>query len=387
MGTQPTWLPMVYAHDVLEGSAYDVGRLQGERLKQSPALAQFFAAPPPGGSPLTPRQAETALRFFDRHCPGLNEEIRGCAEALGAPPEQLVYYAFTYQSDGQCSHLAVLPPASPEGHVRVARSYEFHPGQSDLRLATTRVAGHYAHMGFSEILFGRDDGLNERGLCVTMSAGAPRASTEPGGCMFWALVRTVLDRCATVDEALEVVQSIPVSFNLNLLLADRTGQAALVEIACSHRAVKRIGPETSDQYLIATNHYTLPTMQAWDTGRMWNSVARYQAVERRLRAAWPAVTPEVLRSLLSAPYPTGVCCHYYSDYLGTLWSEVFDVTAGTVEVCFGAPDSAPSGAPLAGLWRTFDLHSPAGFADYPVQLPDTPADPALWRKLNPGAQQ
>ncbi len=369
---------VTYAHSVLEGTAYEVGKLQGENLGRNPEAAKFFTSPLPERGPMTPQESEAALKFFAIHFPGLNEEIHGFADALGARPEQVVYYAFTYQAGGHCSHFAVLPSLSVDGHVRVGRSYEFNHTQTDMRLVTTRVQGYAAHTGFSEVLFGRDDGLNEHGLCVTMSAGAPMAPTEPGGCMFWALVRTVLDRCATVDEAIDLVQSIPISFNLNLILADRSGQAALMEIACSHRAVKRIGAGTPEQMIIATNHYNQPEMKPYDLGRMWNSMLRYRAVQTRLEAMGSQVTPQGMRAILSDLIPQGVCCHHYTDYLGTLWSEVIDVTGGTLEVCFGAPTHNP--------WHTFDLHSPAGLTEYPVQLPDRQADPSFWRRLAPGSE-
>lgn len=379
MDQLPTVHNMTYTHAVLAGSAYEVGKQQGELLAKDAAAAHFFSSPLSERGPLTPQQAEAALKFFQQHCPGLEEEIQGFAAALGVPPEQIVYYAITYTPNGQCSHFAVLPSISADGHLRLGRSYEFNHEMSDLRLVTVRIAGRPAHLGFSEVLFGRDDGLNEHGLCATMSAGAPMAPTEPGGGMFWAVMRTILDRCASVDEAVEVALSIPISFNFNLLLADRSGQAALVEIACSHRAVRRIGLETPDQFLVTTNHYTIPEMKPYDLGRMWNSLVRYRAVQSRLQADAPRLTCETLRGILSEPYPQGTCCYHYTDYLGTLWTGIYDVTAGTLEACFGAPTHNP--------WHSFDLDGSLGVTEYSVQLPDEASDPALYRKLAPGAEQ
>jgi predicted choloylglycine hydrolase len=364
---------------MLVGSAYEVGRQQGEWLAGKPELARFSSSPLPERGPITPKQAEATLKIFRQHCPGLNEEIEGFAAALGVAPEQVVYYAITYSPVGQCSHFVVLPSSSADGHLRVGRSYELNQNMSDLRLVTVRISGRPAHIGFSEILFGRDDGLNEHGLCATMSAGAPMAPTEPGGLMYWAVLRTILDRCAEVDEAIETALSMPISFNFNLLLADRSGKAAVVEIACSHRAVHRIGPETPDQSLVATNHYNLPEMKPYDLGRMWNSLVRYRMIKSRLKAAAPRVSCETLRTILSEPYPYGTCCHHYTDYLGTLWAGIYDVTAGTLEACFGAPTHNP--------WHLFDLGAGPGVTEYAVQLPDEASDPALFRKLAPGAEE
>lgn len=368
---------VTYPHIVLTGTPYEAGKFQGEIVGAIPPLAQFFTSPNPDQGSLTPAQAETAVKFFERHCPGLNDEIQGFADALGAPLEQIAYYAFTYQQPGNCSHMIALPSQTANGHLLVGRNYEFSHTMSDMRLATTRLEGRAAHIGFSEVLFGRDDGLNEHGLCATISAGAPMAPTEPGGCTFWALVRSVLDRCTCVDEALEMIAGIPLSFNLNLMLADRSGQAASLELACSHRAVRRIGPDSPQQMLIATNHFTMPEMVPYDLGRMWNSVKRRQTIQRRLEAAAGQISVETMRGLLSDMVPEGLCGHDYTGFFGTLWSEIFDVTAGTVEVCFGAPTHNP--------WHTFRLDSPGG--EYPVQLPDEPADLQFWKKLAPGQDE
>jgi predicted choloylglycine hydrolase len=375
----PTIHNVTYTHTVLEGDAYAVGKQQAEGIRQVHEALKFFTTPPPDRPAFTPQQAEQVLKFFDQHCPGLNEEVQGFADGLGASPEQIIYYAWSYQADGRCSQMAALPAGTADGHLLIGRSYEWNHNESDRRIVTTRIPGRAAHIGFSEILFGRDDGINEHGLCVTMSAGAPMAPAEPGGCMFWAVIRTMLDRCHHVDEAIELVRAIPISFNLNLMLADRSGEAAVVEIASSHRAVRRIGPTSPEPILIATNHFIQPEMIPYDLGRMWNSVTRYQAIQRRLEADAGQISPNTLRGILTDRVPEGVCGHHYSEWFGTLWSEIFDVTAGTVEVCFGAPTHNP--------WHTFGLNTPAGITTYPTQLPDEPSNPLYWKRLAPGESE
>ncbi len=379
MDERPIVRDVIYEHAVIEGTSYEAGKQQGERIKAIPGLAAFLTSPFPDHAPLGAEEATEIMKFFDRHCPGVNEEIQGLADSLGAAPEQVVYYAITYTPQGKCSHFAVLPPVTANGHIYVGRSYEFNHSMTDMRLVTTRITGQAAHIGFSDVIFGRDDGLNQHGLCATISAGAPGAPVEPGGCTFWPVVRTVLDRCKTVDEALEVVESIPISFNFNLLLVDRTGQAARVEIACSHRAVKRIDLNGPESFLIATNHYNLPEMRPYDLGRFANSVRRYRVIEERLRSSAPQISVETLRSILSDPIPRGTCAHYYTEYMGTLWTAIFDVTQGTVEVCFGSPQCNP--------WHAFDMHGASGSTQYAVKLPDEVSDPAMWKKLPPGSDE
>lgn len=367
---------VTFRHALVQGTPYAAGRTQGEALGQIPEAVRFFTSPLEAKGPLPPAEAEAALRFFECHCPGLNEEIHGFADALGVVPEQVVYYPFSHNPptlsvSAGCSQVVVMPSHSADGHLRVARNYDFNHRMTEMRLALTRIEGQAAHLGFSELQFGRYDGLNEHGLCVTMSAGAPLVPAEPGGCMFWCLIRTVLDRCATVLEALEVIEGIPLSFNLNLVVADRAGEAAVVEMASSHRAVRRI----REGILVSTNHFDLPGMVLHDKNRTWNSVERTRIVRRRLS---DTVDNLALRELLGTPFPGGLCAYDFSGFFGTLWSEIFDVTAGTVDICFGPPSHNP--------WRTFTLQPPGEGATYAALLPDVPVEPGFWRKLGPGRE-
>lgn len=366
-----------FQYVIVAGSAYEIGKQQARVFAKNKRAVRFFTSPHPQFGALSPTQIDAAIKFFDRYCPGLNDEIQGFADELNVPLEKIVYYAYSYKQPGSCSQFVVLPSQTQNGHLLVGRSYEFNHQMSDMRLVTTRAEGRAAHLGFSEVVFGRDDGLNEHGLCVTMSMGAPMEPTEPGGCTYWALLRTILDRCVSVEEALEVAAETPVSFNLNLIVSDRSGKAALVEMASSHRAVKRIYPESEEKWLIGTNHYVLPEMLPYDKRRMWNSARRYQTIENGLKNAKNGVTVETIRKLLSQPIPDGVCGHFYTEYFGTLWSEIIDVTAGKMEICFGTPVLNP--------WHQFTLDTPAQKGEYQVVLPDEEPDPILWQTLPPGS--
>ena len=363
---------------VLEGTAYEAGKMQGEIIKNIPEAVKFFTSPPEGQSYPTPKEAEQMLKFFDTYCPGLIEEIQGFADAVGVPVEKVIFYSFSYSRGSNCSHMALLPSVTADEHIYVARSYEWN-FDDDFRLCVTRIKGRAAHMGFSLMQFGRIDGINEHGLCVTMSAGCPMVQPTEEGCRFWAVIRTVLDRCQSVPEALEVVQSIPISFHLNLLLTDKRGEAALVEIFSSKRAVKRIGPDTREQTIWSTNHYNLPEMLPHDRGRMWMSVVRYQKIASLLANPASKITKDQLRELLSKQVPDGLSCHYYRDYFGTLWSEIFDLTTGDVEICFGPP--------AVNDWHTLSLNEAVRNETYTVKFPmETPDRPdQFFRKMAPGA--
>ena len=251
----------------------------------------------------------------------MNEEIRGFADGLKITPDSVVFYAQTCLKAGGCAHFAVLPSVTENGHLLAARSYEFGPAADDFRLCTTKINGKAAHIGCSIFLFGRSEGLNEHGIGVTMSVAGMPVGYEPGmtpplqdGLHFWALLRAVLDRCKSMDEALDLVEKTTLGCNLNLIIADKAGKASLVEISGKHMAVKTIDSNSDDQYLCSTNHLTIPEMIPIIPERMNNSGVRFDIIQNRLNAAAPKVNTDTIKGILSPKYPDGLCCHYYDDF-------------------------------------------------------------------------
>lgn len=391
-----------FAHVVLEGTPYEVGRLQGEMLKGDPQRVKYLTPTLPFLEGFSKGEAYRALEFFERYCPGIRDEIQGAADAFGVPIEEIAFLGGKSKEDGSspipvdspvsgpsqpkggghCSHFVVLPSSSGDDHLYAGENEDCGPDDLDLRLCTTRVHGKAAHIGFSDMIFGRVQGMNEHGFCVTTSWGAPGVWLEGEGLPYFAVVRVLLDRCKTVDEALDVLAGTPVAWCTNFIVADPGGEAALIEVAYAHRGVKRIRPgaqDAYDAYLCATNHYTLPAMMPYDTGRMRQSVTRYRTIESRIKSAVPHVNKDTIRGILSEPMPEGVCLHHYSSGLGTLWSMIFDVTDTTVEICFGAPSSTRNS------WHTFGLQGSVGVTEYQAHLPDERAGPGFWERLPPGA--
>ncbi len=365
-----------FHHALLQGTAYQAGRMQGEIIAAVPGWLAFIRS---GKGAFSPDVFRQVMQFFDRYCPGVNEEIHGLADGAGIPVEDVVYYASTYLRATGCSHFAVLPAATENGHVLAARTFDFSDSSDDLRLCTTQIEGKYRHLGFSIMLFGRSEGMNEHGLIVTTSAGGiPVGPVRPpiqSGFQFWALVRAVLETCRTVDEALALAEGFPQCGNAILILADRGGAAALLEGYGPHHAVHQIGPDSPRPYLCATNHYALPEMGACQGEVMGNSLVRREAVTRFLETASRPVSMQPMQDFLSTPYPAGLSCHYYPEYFGTVHAMLFDATQGTARVCFGAPDANP--------WYSFDLAVPATPGAYPSILPQEQASPDFWKMVAP----
>lgn len=367
---------VTFKHLELEGTSYDVGKKLGIYKKNRTDLITQFTMKSSILDNNGKIHVRKAMECFDKYCPGINDEITGLSEGLGVGVEQLLYYFASYKSKGCCSQMVVLPQITRNGHIYLARNYDYWPQESDLCLVTTKVKGKYKHIGFSELGFGRNDGINEHGLCISMSNAAPGVTSNSFGVEFWVIIRTVLDSCRNVNEAIELINRIPTSTYTNFIVADRNTNAALIEVASSEKSIQKINIANSKQYLCATNHFISKAMQKHDSARYWDSVARYMAMELRINDDIPNVDKNIIKGIQSDFMPLGTCTHHYGSRFGTLWSVIYDVTDISLEACFGSPK--------ANDWYKFDFKSPVDKADYLAILPNTDKKPT-WKKLPPGA--
>jgi len=330
----------------LKGTNYEIGQAIGKTMAEIPALKAVMTA----GPKLDEGDASFAANMFDRWCPGLNEEILGLADALGVSPKQITFYAMTYLKP-RCSQMALLPGITANGHTLMARNYEFSHRYEDFTLARTSVNGKYTHLGSTVLQLGREEGLNECGLGVTMSScgfpvGADENMRNPAlrGLQFWAVIRTLLENCKDVNEALAFIKGMPVAYNINMLLADAKGECALVETIDGSVAVI----QGATGFLHATNHALHPEFRKHEKAAMKNSIQRYETIKQFLSGA--AVKTEDIKNLLLRKYPEGLCCREYAGFFGTTKSIVMDLNDGRLEVCWGGLEE--------NGWRCYPVNEP-----------------------------
>lgn len=348
----------------LQGTSYEVGRQLGQMVKPVAPLKKMHTG---GMAGFGKEEVEQARQMFNRWCPGLTEELHGFADALEATPQQILYYGMTYlRPRPRCSHVALLPGATQSGRPLVARNYEFNHEQEDFCLMKTSVQGKYTHMGTSVLFFGRDDGFNEHGLAVTMSSCGFPVGPMPYmrvpqivGLQFWAVTRALLENCQTVQQALNYMQGMPVAYNLNLIVTDKAGNAALVETLDGRFAVQQLTPQSEENYIHATNHPVLPQLIPHEPKAMRHSLERYNWIKEQIKGK-TQITPQDLKKMLLAEYPNGLCCHYYQDFFGTTKSMVIDPGHGTIDLCWGGSE--------ANGWQQYNIANPLPNASRQVKL-------------------
>jgi len=356
-----------YHHIVLDGSSYDAGKKLGEIISQDPSSKKSYSSAKSDLKRLGFADWNSLKSSCEECCPGITEEIQGFADGLGTSPDKVPFWNWTYAPSlgGNCSQLAVLSSATEDHNVYAGRSYEWNHKEEDLKLFTTRVKGKASHVGFSCLLFGRHDGLNEHGLVVSMTGGGIfGVPFKHRGPMFWLVIRSLLDWCTSVNEALERLESIPMAGYFSLMLVDRHDNAAIVEFADGQMNTQRITTDDPEPYVFSVNHYRQPKTAKFN--KLNCGIITHSKIRESLITTWyknkaPKISKKDIRTLFATKHPKGLCNHFYNDGFGTLWSMIFDVNQGSVDVCFSAPTH--------NKYRHFDLADPAGITEYPTTIP------------------
>lgn len=321
----------------LKGSHYEIGKQQGEFVKNHPYLIPQFMQQE---NLISDNHWTESRNVQNQYCPGINEEIEGFCEVLKIPSRNMMYYYQTLLKAG-CSHCAVLPKKTDSEHTYVLRNYDLSPKIDDMRFCSTHVEGAYAHSGFSTQYFGRTEGVNEHGLSVTFSAcGQPVGNIEGlrkpmvSGLQCFAVIRVLLERCKNVQEAKLLIEEMPIASNINIIVADPL-EAAHIEIFDGHKSIKTI-EDNNHAFIVSTNHAVSLSIKKLNNRKLEQSTKRYHILHEHLNRN-EHVSMESLKGLVECEYPIGLTVHNYEEWFGTLHSVLFDLHDRSMNICFGSP--------------------------------------------------
>lgn len=262
--------------------------------------------------------------------PPLLEEYRGYADAQGRPWEDVLPHFSLNHPSGEAGGCSSLAWRSAEGHVMVARNYDFLRSQRSRHLLRAGPAGALATLGTNASLIGgRYDGVNQAGLFVALHlVQAEMPARLAPGLPFHLVPRILLETCATARQAVALLLDLPVLHAFNYLLAD-AGGFAVVE---AHPSAKRV--REGDNWLAVTNHFQHPDMQGFH-GRRTHAHSRRRAEKLRQLALRPEEPAWSWAQTVLRDHGTPLCHH--DRVMATLWALVGDITARRIAYCQGAP--------------------------------------------------
>ncbi|MEH7697220.1 C45 family peptidase [Bacillus pumilus] len=354
-----------YFHE-MTGTAYEVGKQQAVWMKKQQWLQTQYIRT----EPLEKETVKETKQLMRPYLPQLEEEIAGFCDEMQLEERYLTFFYSSHLQPG-CSHCVRQGNMAAGQQTVMLRNYDFSPIFDDMRLVTTHLKGLPYHTGSSLLLFGRSDGMNEHGLSVTFSACGPPVGNEPGlkppavaGLQVYHVIRSVLETCQSVEEAIISIQEMPVASNVHLMLADRKGEAAVIEIIDGRKMVRR--PETG--YIAATNHPLADQTAKGMTKQ--HSVVRYDML---IEALVQRQSSNALVKLFQTEYPDGLAVHNYEELFGTMRTVIFRPEEGTIDYCFGSPVYNPTHSLKAG--------GSLPFHEQKVQFHQKDYGPSFWRNV------
>ncbi|MFW9985959.1 MAG: C45 family autoproteolytic acyltransferase/hydrolase [Candidatus Odinarchaeota archaeon] len=370
-GNQLELVDVKYHHLVLEGSQYEAGKQLAQLISEEPGAKEFFTSGKVNLKKLGFKDFDTLWSYCEECCPGITDEMQGFADELNISPQNMPFWNWTFAPSlgGGCSQFTVLSSATQNQHIYAGRSYEWTHKEEDLKFFTNRINGKANHIGFSCLLFGRHDGINEHGLVVSMSGGGIfRVPFKNRGPMFWLTIRALLDQSTSVKTALDLLETLPMTGYLTFMLVDKTDCAALVEVADGSMSVKRINHDSPEPYDFSVNHFRHQDMIQYNelnVGIIHHSKIREAILKKFIEQHATKMTKQNVKDLFATLHPDGLCNHFYNDGFGTLWSMIFDVTEVSVDICCGAP--------TYNAYCTYQLDDPTGLTPVPTIIPITKA--------------
>jgi penicillin V acylase-like amidase (Ntn superfamily) len=200
--------------------------------------------------------------------------------------------------------LLVLTSYPDEGYASISSiNLDFVLKRSaDLPADKLLIAAHYAPL----------DGMNEKGLCVAVNLLPDgmelRQSTGKPGLTITSALRLLLNRAATADEAVALLQDYDLGtdtgLTIHFLIADAAGKSLCIEYI--HNVMSVIPTP------VMTNHYLTPGPYFGQARN--NSIERYDTLSAFL-ANTPTATPAQVRTAM------------VSVLHGTQWTAVYDQAA------------------------------------------------------------
>jgi predicted choloylglycine hydrolase len=231
----------------------------------------------------------------------INNEVRGCT-AFSFEQDGLVYYG----RDND------LPLFLKDG----CKSVFYQPETGNAFILNT-----------SSFING-EEGLNRHGLAVAMTFVMPKIEEITPGLNSVFIVRYLLEKCKTTDEAVDSLKNIPIASSCNILLADTGGNMLVAE--CNPSGIFFRQPESGfhgRRFVIAVNHFTSEEMRDHDacSGKgEYYSYERYQTVHDALIKHECAGGLDFSEKILSGKY--GFICRYEKELnFDTVWSSVFNL--------------------------------------------------------------
>ncbi len=251
-----------------------------------------------------------------------------CSTFYAETPEK--GYIFGRNLDNQTTDLAVIKTSPKDGYSSVSvvnlsflgYNESYTPDKLMDRINTLATA--YFPL----------DGVNEKGLAVgVLQLQAPATAQDNGKTDVGTTlaIRAILDKCATVDEAVEFLESVDMFAAAkgcyHFQIADATGKSAVVSYVENEMVITE--KEDESDFIAATNFYLHEVPFEYEK----QGLDRYEILEKTLTEKKSVLTAEEGMDLLEAARIIGTDPDEKGRVYSTQWSSIYDLTNPSLSLC------------------------------------------------------
>lgn len=176
------------------------------------------------------------------------------------------------------------------------------------------------------------DGVNEKGLAVgVLQLQAPATAQDNGkpDVGTTLAIRAMLDTCATVDEAIEFLESVDMFAAAKGCYHFQIGDATGKSVVVSYVENEMVITEEENGFIAATNFYLNEVPFEYEAQGM----DRYEILEKTLTKKKSILTAEEGMDLLKAARITGTDPDEKGRVYSTQWSSIYDLTNPSLSLC------------------------------------------------------
>ncbi|WP_424931767.1 C45 family autoproteolytic acyltransferase/hydolase [Amaricoccus macauensis] len=253
-----------------------------------------------------------SVNALEEYMPELLPLYRELCELAGGKDSQARFLSFYCPP----RYLAGCSQAIWQGDMPLlVRNYDYHPKAFDAVLMRTNWQGRQV-IGMSDGLFGIVDGMNDRGLAVSLTFGGRREVGEGFGVPL--ILRYILQVCDTVEDAVKILTRVPCHMSYNVTVLDRTRHFVTAYLTPDR-------PTIISQTPVATNHQERVE---------WHSHARLTATVERERFLLNRLTlhPETPEKFIGAFLRPPLYSTAFSIGFGTLYTAAYMPSEGRVQI-------------------------------------------------------
>ncbi|HPG38652.1 MAG TPA: C45 family autoproteolytic acyltransferase/hydrolase [bacterium] len=310
-------------HPRFKGNHYDIGYKLGSLLKKNNIQLYGFNAL----DDFQYRYGSQSEPVISKYFPQAGAEMRGMAEAMDISYARFSAWLLCISVCLKMPHCSMLA-CHHNGQIILGRNNDLSPIFRKMSCSALYApADGYSFIANSSAFVGAEDGINEKGLAAGMTYIWAKELKPGMNSMF--LVRYILEKCASVQQGLEAIQTIPIGGAFHLLLADNH---EIAHAECSPQKIKI----NRGNFLAATNHFISKEMQRYEEPKdLYHSYSRYETAVRAADNV-PGDAVEYIKGILSGK--KGFMCQYEKALnFETVWSSVYDITGAIIYRAEGNP--------------------------------------------------